>query len=205
MRNSLDYAGLAQLWARSPIMRKIMRAHNRIIQPSLVSYTPNTRTQPFNSLLSRTIQVGQKKHSPTRAHPGHQTSFINFLHLLRSEASSLKVLFHNLCPGPLWSTSWSATLYFILHTSPGHYLLYLNVPYQNIKYERVKYSHNSCRFAAIVPVNIGSFIAALIHLMLMPFKWYGFSLQMFAWFVHVEMWPCVTLFWPRLMCSLVSK
>ena len=36
MRNSLDYAGLAQLCARSPIMRKIMRAHNRIIQPSLL-------------------------------------------------------------------------------------------------------------------------------------------------------------------------
>ena len=36
MRNSLDYAGLAQLCARSPIMRKIMRVHNRIIQPSLV-------------------------------------------------------------------------------------------------------------------------------------------------------------------------
>ena len=35
MRNSLDYAGLAQLCARSPIMRKIMHAHNRIIQPSL--------------------------------------------------------------------------------------------------------------------------------------------------------------------------
>ena len=35
MRNSLDYAGLAQLCARSPIMRKIMRAHNHIIQPSL--------------------------------------------------------------------------------------------------------------------------------------------------------------------------
>ena len=29
------YAGLAQLCARSPIMRKIMRAHNRIIQRSL--------------------------------------------------------------------------------------------------------------------------------------------------------------------------
>ena len=41
MRNSLDYAGLAQLCARSPIMRKIMRAHNRIIQPSLVLYTQN--------------------------------------------------------------------------------------------------------------------------------------------------------------------
>jgi len=35
MRSSLDYAGLAQLCGRSPIMRKIMRAHNRIIPPSL--------------------------------------------------------------------------------------------------------------------------------------------------------------------------
>jgi len=36
MRSSLDYAGFAQLCARSPIMREIMRAHNRIIQRSLV-------------------------------------------------------------------------------------------------------------------------------------------------------------------------
>jgi len=31
----------------------------------------------------------QKKHSPTHTHPGHPTFFINFLHLLRSIASSL--------------------------------------------------------------------------------------------------------------------
>jgi len=35
MRSSLDYAGFAQLCARSLIMHKIMRAHNRIIQRSL--------------------------------------------------------------------------------------------------------------------------------------------------------------------------
>jgi len=35
MRSSLDYAGLAQLCGRSPIMHKIMRVHNRIIPPSL--------------------------------------------------------------------------------------------------------------------------------------------------------------------------
>jgi len=39
MRSSLDYAGFAQLCARSPIMRKIMRAHNRIIQRSLLHGT----------------------------------------------------------------------------------------------------------------------------------------------------------------------
>ena len=35
MRSSLDYAGFAQLCWRSPIMREIMRAHNRIIPRSL--------------------------------------------------------------------------------------------------------------------------------------------------------------------------
>ena len=53
--------------------------------------TAHTHTQPFNGLWSRTTQVGwyQKKHSPTHTHPVHQTSFINFLHLLWSIASSV--------------------------------------------------------------------------------------------------------------------
>jgi len=48
-------------------------------------------TQPFNGLWSGTTGVGryQKKHSPTHTHPDRRTSFINFLHLLRSIASSL--------------------------------------------------------------------------------------------------------------------
>jgi len=50
-----------------------------------------THTQPFNDPLSGTTQVGryEKKHSPTHTNPDHQTSFINFLHLLWSTASSL--------------------------------------------------------------------------------------------------------------------
>ena len=50
-----------------------------------------THTHLFNSLLSGTTRVGryQKKHSPTHTHTDHRTSFINFLHLLRSIASSL--------------------------------------------------------------------------------------------------------------------
>jgi len=55
-------------------------------------------------------------HTP-HTHPDHQTSFINFCHLLRSVASSvqftcLTVLFQNLSPCSLWSSSWSWTLYF---------------------------------------------------------------------------------------------
>jgi len=51
----------------------------------------HTNTRPFNGLFSRTTLVSryQKKHSPTHTRPDHQTSFINFLHLLRSIASSL--------------------------------------------------------------------------------------------------------------------
>ena len=51
----------------------------------------HTHTQPFNGLLSGTTRVGQyqKKHSPTHTHPDHRTSFIMFLHLQRSMASSL--------------------------------------------------------------------------------------------------------------------
>ena len=51
----------------------------------------HTHTQPFNGLLSGTTRVGryQKKHSPTHTHPDHRTSFIIFLHLHRSMASSL--------------------------------------------------------------------------------------------------------------------
>ena len=47
--------------------------------------------RPFNGLWSGTTQVGryQKKHSPTHTHPDHRASFIIFLHLQRSMASSL--------------------------------------------------------------------------------------------------------------------
>ena len=51
--------------------------------------------QPFNGCLSVTTRVGryQKKHSPAHTHPGQRTSFITFLHLQRSTASSFQVLF----------------------------------------------------------------------------------------------------------------
>jgi len=53
--------------------------------------TPHTHTQPFNGFLSGTTRVGryQKKHSPAHTHPDHRTSFIIFLHLQWSIASSL--------------------------------------------------------------------------------------------------------------------
>jgi len=80
----------------------------------------HTHTQPFNGPLSRTTRVAryQKKHSPTHTHPDHQKSSINFVHLLRSIASSWFNLraSQSFSTGPVWSTPWSGTLYFILHT-----------------------------------------------------------------------------------------
>jgi len=51
----------------------------------------HTHTQPFNGPWSGTTRLGryEKKHSPTHTHPDHRTSFINFLHLLPSIASSV--------------------------------------------------------------------------------------------------------------------
>ena len=51
----------------------------------------HTRTQPFYRPLSGTTWVirYQKKHSPTYTFFAHQPSFINFLHLPRTIASSL--------------------------------------------------------------------------------------------------------------------
>ena len=62
--------------------------HNNCTSACKCSYT---HTQQFNGLWSGTTRVGQyqKKLSPTHTHPDHRTSFINFLHLLRSIASSV--------------------------------------------------------------------------------------------------------------------
>ena len=51
----------------------------------------NKQQQPLNGRLSGTTRVGryQKKHSPAHTHPGQRTSFITFLHLQRSMASTL--------------------------------------------------------------------------------------------------------------------
>ena len=70
--------------------------------------------------------MGQKEHSPTHAHPDHQTSFINLLHLPWSSIAPslfnvhLAVLFHNLSLGPLYASALlvypvltASTLYWI--------------------------------------------------------------------------------------------
>ena len=92
-----------------------------------------THTQPFSGRLSRTTRVGQyqKKHSPTDTNPDHQTSFINFLHLLRSIASSLfnlrawqsfsTISLHSFVWGPLLRTPYiSSPIHCLLFATHAH-------------------------------------------------------------------------------------
>ena len=78
-----------------------------------VHYT-HTHTQPFNGLLSRTTLVGryQKKHWPAHTHPDDRTSFIIFLHLQRSKASSLFSL-------RAWQSSRTTSLQVLFGLSLG--------------------------------------------------------------------------------------
>ena len=79
----------------------------------------NSNTQPLNNHLSGSpwVRQCQNKHSPTHTHPDHQLPPSITIHsILFVQFTCLTVLFHNLSPGPLWSSSWSETLYFILHT-----------------------------------------------------------------------------------------
>ena len=77
---------------------------NRIVAKVQCCHHTHTHThsQPYNGILSGTTRY-QKKHSPTHTHPDHRTSFIIFLHLQRSTASSLFSL-------RAWQSSWTTSL-----------------------------------------------------------------------------------------------
>ena len=82
-----------------------------------------SNTQSFNSASSGTTLVGQypKKHSPTHTHPVHQTSFINFLHLLRSVAHPCSIyVLDSPFPQPLWPPDCS----HLMGISKGHFILW---------------------------------------------------------------------------------
>jgi len=97
--------------------------------------TTTTILQPFfRDYLGEPAVRHQKKHSPTHTYPDYQPSFVSFLHLLCSIASSLfnlgawQSFLHNLSPSPLWFTSRSGTLHRPRHalyiSSPNHCLLF---------------------------------------------------------------------------------
>jgi len=80
MRSSLDYAGFDELCGRSPIMRKIMRAHNCIIPQSLAyAYSMHRpvkrRTGIVNARLMIRITTKLFVALPTRNNLGAYIAF----------------------------------------------------------------------------------------------------------------------------------
>ena len=63
--------------------------HLWIVEDNSHTYTHN-RLMAFG--LGLPGQAGTRRNSPTHTHPDHRTHFINFLHLLRSTASSVLIL-----------------------------------------------------------------------------------------------------------------
>ena len=98
-----------------------------------------THTQQFNGLWSWKTWVGryQKKYSPTHTHPDHRTSFIIFLHLQWTIASSLFSL-------------WACQSF--LTTSSGPHCLRLGLgPFTS--YSMHFFTHSSYSFWSICPYH----------------------------------------------------
>ena len=82
----------------------------------------HTHTQPFKSRWSGTTRVGRYQKKFTHSHPSWSSDILYQLPPFTTIHSNLcvqfkclTVLIDHLSPGPLWSFSWSWTLYFILH------------------------------------------------------------------------------------------
>ena len=78
----------------------------------------HTHTQPVNGLcLGLPKGTFSDSHQSWSSNIFYQLPPSTMIHsILLVQLTCLTVIFHNLSPRPLWSTSWSGTLYFILHT-----------------------------------------------------------------------------------------
>ena len=78
----------------------------------------NSHFTAFCLGLPRVSQY-QKKHSPIHHpdHPNYQLLPSTTIHsILPVQITCLAIFLHNLCPCPLWSTSWSGVIHLIFHT-----------------------------------------------------------------------------------------
>ena len=71
---------------------------------------------------SETTRVGRYQKELTHSHPSWSSDILyqlppfTMIHsILCVQFTCLTMLYDNLSPGPLWSSSWSWTLYFLLH------------------------------------------------------------------------------------------
>ena len=92
-RQSANWSWKTQRKFTLHVQNSTKMLQNYLLVANCVNFThrQQQQQQPFNGRLSGTTGVSryQKKHSPAHTHPGQCTSFITFLHLQRSTASSL--------------------------------------------------------------------------------------------------------------------
>jgi len=115
-------------------------------------YLQMLATPLFNGLWSGTTgtRVGryQKKHSPTHTHPDHRTSFINFLHLLRSIES---FLFSLRARESFSTTSPWSFLVFLLFLDPLLRTTCISSPSHRILFAAHVHTNTAC--SAVLPIN----------------------------------------------------
>ena len=95
--------------------------HSRLTSKKSNKSNTYTTHNSFNGLLSGTTWPVPEE-TFTHSCPSWSSDILyqlppfTMIHsILFIQFTCLTVLFHNLSPGPLWSSSWSWTLYFILH------------------------------------------------------------------------------------------
>jgi len=123
----------------------------------------HTHTQPFNSRCSGTTRVGryQKKRSPTHTHPGHWTSFINFLHLLHSIASSVLVY---VLDSALWQPLSRSSLVFLLVLDPVRHSPCISSPSHHLF---AAYAHTNAACSAAKPMLCHLYLVSLSQLLIL--------------------------------------
>ena len=141
----------------SPNTWSLGPTHVHSTSSTSVSYT-HAFAQPFNGLWSGTAWLGryEKKHSPTHTHPDRQTSFINFLHLLWSVASSLFSLrAWQSFPQPLSRSS----LVFLLVLDPQLHTLCISSPNHHLLF--TAHAHTNAACFAVVPMLCHLYLVSL--------------------------------------------
>ena len=129
------------------------------------AFYTHTHTQPFNGRWSRTTQVGRYQKKLAHSHPSwssdilHQLPPFTTIHsILWVQFTCLTILFDNLFPGPLWSSSWSWTLYFILHHFFTQSLSYFH---STCPYQRSLFCCNTNAMSSIPSLSLSSLLGNL--------------------------------------------
>jgi len=127
-----------------------------------VSCSFATLQQPFYGLFTGTTRVNwhQKKHSPSYTYSDHQRSFICFLHLLQSIASSL---FNLLAWQSLHNISRSSLLYLLVW-NPSLHTPFISSPNHGIFLATLAHTIATC--SVVVPGLCHLFLVSLSTLIL---------------------------------------